>query len=215
MANQREKKYKQHTLFHERFLGIVSSPIIIQQKYKYGSPHKHFVKVGEIHKSQNINKSDCSKIIQQMRYNLKRRDEEMRLKATITDGDILRSIKDLGYKSEEVERDVKILNTPISNLYRILLAEKEDEKAKENNYLNFYSRSPKNSLKVKEVELKEKSKGNLILLSIIGRIKVYQNSTLEKMSGVLEKLKDPNYKPRYRRIKFKQKCSNMMNKTSH
>lgn len=156
--NQREQKY-QHTLFHERFIGIVNHLFKFQQKYKYGSPHRHFVKVGEIHKSQNINKKDWSKIIQQMRYNLKRRDEEMKLRSAVPDGEILRSIKDLGYRTEEVERDVKILNTPISNLYRILLSEKEEEKAKEVEYLNIPSKSPKETIKVKTDHLNSKSKG--------------------------------------------------------
>lgn len=62
--------------------------------------------MGQVHRSQNLNHKDCSQIIKQMRYQSKPEDEEL-------DQDVINSIKELGYSTIDVNRDIHVKNTHV------------------------------------------------------------------------------------------------------
>ena len=77
--------------------------------------------MGELHKSQNLGWKDLAKIIKEMRKSLKIREETSKLKRQILDPEIIAKIKTYGYLDSDIEKDIKILNTPVWNLYKLLL----------------------------------------------------------------------------------------------
>ena len=57
-----------------------------------------------------------------MRLRLKKREEALKMQQLELDGDLLKSIQDLGYKPEEIDKNIKVPDTPINNLYQLLLS---------------------------------------------------------------------------------------------
>lgn len=158
--------------------------------------------MGELHKSQNLGWKDLAKIIKEMRKSLKIREETSKLKRQILDPEIITKIKTYGYLDSDIEKDIKILNTPVWNLYKLLLAKKEKEIQEE------IERSEKLA---EEKEAQERKKNLGVLDKVIIGNKEddkRRTTTMDRMADVFFRMRnDPNYKPRFRKIKYKQKAS--------
>lgn len=60
------------------------------------------MKVGQIHHSQNLNIKDCQKIISELRNDMTKREEAVKLKEIELDQQLIAKIRSLGYKKEEI-----------------------------------------------------------------------------------------------------------------
>lgn len=57
-----------------------------------------------------------------MRLKLKKREQAIKMQQLELDGELLKSIQDLGYKPEEIDESIKVPDTPINNLYQLLVS---------------------------------------------------------------------------------------------
>ncbi|CAI2369460.1 unnamed protein product [Moneuplotes crassus] len=168
---------------------------IALNKHKYGPRSKNIIKLGQLHKNQNLGEKDLAKIISEMRQKIKTNEEIIRLKQLKLDPEILEQIRAYGYKNEDIDRDLRSLNTPVCNLYKLLEVEKRRsiEAELERSEGDFAKSVDRREPKPSEREVSEEPTPG-------------PQSTLDRMTQVFYKFKnDPDYKPRSRKIRYHNK----------
>lgn len=99
----------------------------IQLHKRFKPKVENVIKLGQLHKNQNLGSKDLSTIISEMRRKIKLREQIRKLKSFKADPEIVQTIRDHGYKESDIKRDLRSLNTPVSNLYQKLEVEKQRE----------------------------------------------------------------------------------------
>jgi hypothetical protein len=134
-----------------------------------------------------------------MRTTMKRREDSDKLSQQTLDPEIISRVKDLGYKENDIDKDIKRPHTAVSDLYQILSAKKQkliDDEAR--------TRS-----EIAAKSIKKPSKKFTVMDSASMRNKQDDSkpkSTMEQMSDIFFKIRNsPDYKASNSKIRFKQR----------